>query len=62
MKCQGLELTFKSGATIFVEVEKWEFKRSAVGKTLSWETPDGAKRRLISADLDEVVAVVEVRK
>lgn len=60
-----LQLTLRSGAQIEVEVGDWSVTKSLGGKgclsNLKWETPQDATRRLVSVELEEVVAVVEIR-
>lgn len=58
-----LELTFKSGAQVVVDADEGKHTRNPVSgnKILEWKTPTGAKRRLVSCELDEVVCVVEIR-
>ncbi len=60
-----LEFTMKSGAVVTVDVETFTLKRMAVSgaRSLEWTDADETKtRRLVSIELDEVAAVVEVTK
>lgn len=57
-----LEFTFKSGATVGVDVTTWKYEAKLGATKLTWEIPDKARRdRLVHVDLDEVVAIVEVK-
>ena len=56
-----LEITFKSGATVSMDVKEWSYETGYAEK-FTWKTPDRAhRRRLVHVDLDEVVAIVEVK-
>jgi hypothetical protein len=57
----ALEITFKSGAQILVEVESWEMEKSSIAKSLSWRDAPDAKRTLVTFDMAEVAAIVEVQ-
>lgn len=55
------EITMKSGAVITFDCVSLSWKRrSSIGETLTWELPDGASRRLVRIDLDEIAAAVFV--
>lgn len=59
-----LEITFKSGATVEVDVAHWEYAKSALGtnRQLTWRSTDArpGNRRLVTANIDEIAAIVEV--
>ena len=59
---KGLEITFKSGAQITVQSKTWSTKVNLHGEltSLEWETPDGAKRKLVRVNLDNIDAIVEL--
>lgn len=60
------EVTLKSGAVVTFECTSisWSQKRNLLGEiteqSLKWEQPEGAKRRPIRFELDEIAAVVFV--
>lgn len=54
------EITMKSGAVVTFECTELAWKRSSIGHSLKWVTPDGAVRRAVEINLDEVAAVVFV--
>lgn len=56
-----LHLHLKSGRTISVRVEEFEFKQSGLSKTLRWTTADRGER-LVHVDIDEVVAITETER
>lgn len=58
-----LEITFKSGAQVTVDVSEFTSKRSLVGGELTeieWTTPQDWKRKLNSINLSEVACLVAV--
>lgn len=60
----GLELTFKSGATVRVDCTGYTIERNHFGNVLrfGWTNPDGAERILVDcelADIDAIVAICE---
>jgi hypothetical protein len=63
MKAVKLEITFKSGAQVSVDVADWTLTKNGSDlDKLEWTTPDKGRRRLVRADLNEIVCVVEVRR
>lgn len=54
------EITMKSGAVVTFPCTSLSWKRDALGSTLSWELPEGAQRRPVRINLDEVAAVIFV--
>lgn len=57
-----VDITFKSGVTITVDVE--EFSRGGgpyAGESYNWKTPDNWTSKLIKFDVDEMVAIVARR-
>lgn len=52
-----LRITLKSGAVVEADVSEWTWGRG----TLAWKTPAGGIRQLVYVDLNEVVAIVEMR-
>lgn len=55
----GLDLLFKSGTVMHVHATKWSWTVTRGTTNLTWTTPDGDGRRLVHADLDELVCIVE---
>lgn len=55
-----LQITLRNGAVVEADVTDWKWKKGAV-TSLDWDTPETAKRRLITVDISEIVAIVEVR-
>lgn len=58
-----LEITFKSGAQVTVDVTEVTLETGAVDnrdRKLTWTTPAGAKRRLFKLDLESVDALVTI--
>ena len=57
-----LEFVFKSGERVTVDAQDWEYKKDGFGgRSLTWNNPRNAKRRLVMIDLDEIVCIVEVK-
>ena len=57
----SLEITMRSGTTISVDVDTFEFTKTLGGdRALKWTSPDGAKRILVHVLVEEIVAIVEV--
>ncbi len=55
---QQLEITFKSGSTVSVDVDKAVYTRSPLGGTLEWTTPENWTSKILKVELDEVAAVI----
>lgn len=52
-------MTMKSGATVTFHASEVTWSRNPLGgSSLVWETPEGATRRLLHVDLEEVAAIV----
>jgi hypothetical protein len=56
-----LEITLTNGTVVTAEVSDWKWKRGGLGVELTWSTPENARRRLVSVDVNEIAAIVEVR-
>lgn len=55
-----LRLLFKSGKKVTVSVTNWVWEETKTNpRHLSWEQSEDTNQRLVWADLDEVVAIVE---
>lgn len=56
-----LEITFKSGVQVSVDVSKFTTKRAGTELTeMEWTTPQRWSRKLHSIDLTQVVCIVAV--
>lgn len=58
-----LEITFKSGAQVTVEVSEFSSKRSTISgdlTELNWTTPNEWARKLHSINLTEIACLVAV--
>lgn len=58
-----LEIHLKSGAVITIDATEFKAARSTRGfgfTNLEWTTPDKFKRRLVSIEPAEIIALVEV--
>lgn len=59
------QITFKSGAQIEVDVDDIATYRNNVTKALTkleWETPEDYTAKLHTCDIDEIVAIVTMRR
>jgi len=55
-----LEITFKSGTTVIVDVESWEVNHTPTGgRTLTWGSKKG--RQLVDVKMEDVVCIVECK-
>jgi hypothetical protein len=64
METTSMEIYLKSGHMLTVQVGAFKTTKDHVSQRITgmeWTTPDGVERRLRSVDLDEIVAIVEVR-
>ncbi len=60
-----LEITFKSGAQVTVDVTEFSTKRNQVSNTyaeLNWTTPNDWARKLHSVDMTEIACLVAVEE
>lgn len=60
-----LEITFKSGAQVTVDVAEFSTKRNQISNTyaeLNWTTPGGWTRKLHSVDMDQIACLVAVEE
>jgi hypothetical protein len=58
-----LEITFKSGAQVTVDVTEFSTKRSQISNTygeLNWTTPKDWTRKLHSVDLEQIACLIAV--
>ena len=58
-----LEITFKSGAQVTVDVSEFKTHKSVIDgefKQLDWTTPRNWKRKLHTIDLKEIACLVAV--
>jgi hypothetical protein len=58
-----LEIVFRSGAVIRVDATEVSVTTGQLEgdlRKIAWTTPDGAKRRLLRAQLDRIDALVEI--
>lgn len=62
-----VEITLRSGAMVTFEADdfEWTQQRARItgevtGRSLKWTTPEGAQRRGIYVDVEEIAAVVFV--
>lgn len=60
----GLEIHLKGGASFVVDVTDFTYKRGPSGKSMEWTTaPDKkGRRRLVTVDLEEIAALVEITR
>ena len=54
------EITLKSGAVITFECTKLAWKRDPISTSLEWTLPEGATRRPVHIDINEIAAAVFV--
>lgn len=54
------EITLKSGARIEFDCISLKWERSPIRTGMSWELPEGASRRPVFFDVDEIAAAVFV--
>lgn len=55
-----LKITFRNGVTIKVNASDWTYT-AGVRPSLTWTTPRFARRRLVTCELSEVIAIVRTR-